>query len=56
MDIEKQQAAVDALVSASAEESERIEKEVAELRTRLEELSSQRGKLAPEIPESGTRT
>ena len=35
-DIEKQQAAIDALVSASAEDSERIEKEVAELRGTVE--------------------
>lgn len=55
-DIEKQQAAIDALVSASAEDSERIEKEVAELRTRFEELNNQRGKLAPEIPDTELST
>ena len=55
-DIEKQQAAVDTLVSASSDESQRIEKEVGELRGRLEELSAQRAKLAPEIPETELST
>ncbi len=51
-DIEKQQAALDALDLASSDESTRIEKELGELRARYEELSGQRAKIAPEIPDT----
>ena len=50
-EIEKQSATLAELEAASVADSERIEKELAELRARHEELDAQRARLYPEIPD-----
>ncbi|MEI6233412.1 MAG: hypothetical protein WCT04_10185 [Planctomycetota bacterium] len=51
-DVEKQEAALEALNTATADEAAHVEKEVAELTARLAELTAQREQLAPHIPDS----
>ena len=50
-EIEKNQAALAELELSSGVEAQRIEKELSELGARIEELTAERNKLAPEIPD-----
>ncbi len=55
-EIEQQTASLEALETAQRNDSERIEKELAELRTRHDELDAQREKLYPAIPDKELQT
>lgn len=51
-EFEKHSAALKELESSSSSETERVEKELRELQTRLNELTTEREKLAPDIPDN----
>ena len=50
-ELAKNSAQVEELETASASETERVEKELAELKTRLDELNAERAKLTPAVPD-----